>query len=136
MFLSSLWLDCSTKLDLRTQVIVHPVKQVDEFLLFNCRLLILYFILSISDKGSGNRRSRLQLFFYRICDPVRYISNVRDPDLKGFKILVNAVTLKRMETSDEREFQPTKKAVIEERISSELNIITTPWGIEISSVHM
>ena len=41
-----------------------------------------------------------------------------------------------METSDEREFQPTKKAVIEERISSELNIITTPWGIEISSVHM
>lgn len=49
---------------------------------------------------------------------------------------MNAVTLKRMETSDEREFQPTKKAVIEERISTELNVITTPWGIEISSVHM
>ena len=60
------WLDCSTKLDLRTQVIVHPVKQVTEFLLFNYRLLIFYFISSVSDKGSGNRRSRLQRFLQNL----------------------------------------------------------------------
>jgi regulator of protease activity HflC (stomatin/prohibitin superfamily) len=74
--------------------------------------------------------------FYRISDPVRYISNVKDPELKGLKILVNAITIKRLEASDEREFQPTRKTIIEERILKELNSITSPWGIEISSAHM
>ena len=74
--------------------------------------------------------------FYRISDPVQYISNVKDPELKGLKILVNAITIKRLEASDEREFQPTRKAIIEERILKELNSITSPWGIEISSAHM
>lgn len=74
--------------------------------------------------------------FYRIGDPVRYISNVQDPELKGLKILANAIVMKRLEAADAREFQAARKAVIEERILKELNSITTPWGIEISSAHM
>lgn len=65
-----------------------------------------------------------------------YISNMRDPELKGLKQLANAITLKRFETSVESEFHPSKKAAIEGRILAELNCITTPWGIEISSVQM
>nr|CAH0113791.1 unnamed protein product [Daphnia galeata] len=110
------WLDCFTKLDLRTQVICHPLKQ---FLTKDQ---------AIVEAGCS--------VFYRISDPVRYISNVRDPELKGLKILVNAITIKRLEASDEKEFQPTRKAIIEERILKELNSITSPWGIEISSAHI
>ena len=72
--------------------------------------------------------------YYRIYDPIMYISNMRDPDLKGLKQLANAITLKHFEASVESEFHPTKKAIIEGRILAELNSITTPWGIEISSV--
>ncbi|KAK4008054.1 stomatin-like protein 1 [Daphnia magna] len=110
------WLDCSTKLDLRTQVICHPLKQ---FL--------------TKDQAIVEAACSV---FYRIGDPVRYISNVQDPELKGLKILANAIVMKRLEAADAREFQAARKAVIEERILKELNSITTPWGIEISSAHI
>lgn len=74
--------------------------------------------------------------YYRISDPIMYTSNISDPGLKGLKILANAITLKRFETATEKEFHPSRKSAIEARILSELNAITTPWGIEISSVQM
>jgi regulator of protease activity HflC (stomatin/prohibitin superfamily) len=73
---------------------------------------------------------------YRIYDPVKYISNVQDQELKGLKILANAICVKRLEAADEREFQPSRKTTIEDRILKELSVVTTPWGIEISSVQM
>ena len=65
-----------------------------------------------------------------------YISNVQDSELKGLKILANAICLKRLEGAEEKEFQPSRKNIIEDRILKELSTITTPWGIEISSVQM
>lgn len=137
------WLDCSTKLDLRTQVICHPLKQVlllnrfPEFLLVvdNSEFLSVHSCKQFLTKDQAIVEAACSVF-YRIDDPVRYISNVKDPELKGLKILANAIVMKRLEAADAREFQAARKAIIEERILKELNSITTAWGIEISSAHM
>lgn len=73
---------------------------------------------------------------YRVCDPAQYISNVRDPDLKGLKLLVYAITYKKMESCNIKEMGVGKKVYIEDLALKELNAVTSPWGLEISSVEM
>ena len=75
--------------------------------------------------------------YYRICDPIKYTGSVCDPEFQGFKKISAAISLKHMESLDvRREFQANERLPCEEQIQKELNVITTPWGVEISSVEM
>lgn len=64
------------------------------------------------------------------------MSNVRDPELKGLKLLVHAITFKKMENCNVKEMGLGKKVFIEDLALKELNTVTAPWGLEISSVEM
>lgn len=72
---------------------------------------------------------------YRIFDPVLFVGNINDADLKGLKQLSSAISTKHMEAKREKEFM-SSKSDIERGILAELNVITTPWGLEIGSVEM
>jgi len=111
------WLDTLTKLDLRTQLISHPTTQ---FLTKDHAIL---------EAGCN--------IYYRICDPIKYTGSVCDPEFQGFKKISAAISLKHMESLDvRREFQANERLPCEEQIQKELNVITTPWGVEISSVEI
>jgi len=111
------WLDDYTKLDLRTKVISFPPK--------------LFLTLDEATAKAGCN------VFYRICDPVMYVSQVKDPELAGLKKLAAAICLKHMEQSNVTDLETKEKIPsVHGRIQKELNVITSVWGIEISSVEM
>ena len=75
--------------------------------------------------------------YYRICDPIKYTGSVCDPEFQGFKKVSAAISIKHMESLDmRRDIQANEKHPCKEQIQRELNVITSPWGVEISSVEM
>lgn len=111
------WLDTVTKLDLRTQLISHPPTQ---FLTKDRAIL---------EAGFN--------IYYRICDPIKYTGSVCDPEFQGFKKVSAAISIKHMESLDmRRDIQANEKHPCKEQIQRELNVITSPWGVEISSVEI
>jgi len=111
------WVDKCTKLDLRTQVIGYPTKQ---FLTRDQAVTEVSFNI-----------------YYRIYDPVRYVNSIQDPELIGLKKLAAAVSLKHIESSDVADLETEEKSLPAcQKIQQELSVITSTWGIEISSVEM
>jgi len=75
--------------------------------------------------------------YYRIYDPVRYVNSIQDPELIGLKKLAAAVSLKHIESSDVADLETEEKSLPAcQKIQQELSVITSTWGIEISSVEM
>ena len=134
------WLDDYTKLDLRTKVISFPPKLVRPdtrpaiFLsVFNFAYFVFLQFLTL-DEATAKAGCNV---FYRICDPVMYVSQVKDPELAGLKKLAAAICLKHMEQSNVTDLETKEKIPsVHGRIQKELNVITSVWGIEISSVEM
>jgi len=111
------WLDECTKLDLRTKLIGYPSKQ---FLTRDQ---------AIVEAGCN--------ISYRICDPVMYVNNIQDPELVGLTNLAAAVSLKHIESSDLADLKTKENILcVGQRIQQELSVVTSAWGIEISSVEI
>ena len=66
-----------------------------------------------------------------------YVNNIQDPELVGLTNLAAAVSLKHIESSDLADLKTKENILcVGQRIQQELSVVTSAWGIEISSVEM